>query len=230
MNLESIKAKLSDSEFAELTSYVTTLTNQKEEARKESIEGRKTLKAEVEKLRHVKETLFDKLGLEDDADLDSVQLPTKGAEVEAAKKYERQIKKLTEELTATKESYSGLEKTHRTTLLEAQLSKAIAGHQFVDNDLVTDFVKARVQFEDGALVYRDGDKSLSIDEGIKLLATTKPHLLKAQGSSGSGFNTTSTTGKVKDFASMTLDERSALYKQSPAAYEAAKNAPKGVTA
>ena len=220
MNLESIKAKLSDSEFASLSDHINGLNERVEKARTESIDGRKSLKAEVEKLRAVKETLYDKLGLPDDADLDSVQLPTKGAEVEAAKKYERTIKKLQEELSTTKDSYTGLEKTHRTTLLDAQLGKAIGQHQFVDNDLVTDYVKSRSVYEDGKLVYRDGDKTLSIDEGIKLLATTKPHLLKAQGSSGSGFNPNATSGKAKDFKDMTLTERSAIYKADPTAYQA----------
>jgi len=222
MNIESLKSKLSESEFAELNTYVSTLQGQKEEARKESIEGRKSLKAEVAKLTAIKSTLYDKLGLDDDANLDEVVIPTKGAELEATKKYERQLKKMQDDLKASQDSYAGLEKTHRSTLLDAQLGKAISQHQFIDNDLVSEFVKSRVVFEDGNVLYKDGDKSLTLDEGVKLIATTKPNLLKAQGNSGSGFNPNGSAGKVKDFKSMTLTEKNALYKENPKAYEAAK--------
>lgn len=222
MNLESLKTKLSESEFQELSTYVTTLVGQKDEARKESIEGRKSLKAEVAKLTAIKGTLYDKLGLDDDADLDTLVVPTKGAELEATKKYERQLKKMQDDLKASQDAFSGLEKNHRSTLLDAQLTKAIGQHQFIDNDLVSEFIKSRVVYEDDKLFYKDGDKTLSLDEGVKLIATTKPALLKAQGNSGSGFNPNGSAGKIKDFNSMTLTEKNALYKENPKAYEAAK--------
>ena len=224
MNLESLKSKLSESEYAELTSYVTTLVGQKDEARKESIEGRKSLKAEVEKLRGVKEKLFDKLGIDEDADLETVEVPTKQASIEATKQYEQKLKRMEKDLLTAKETYSALEGKHRSTLLDATLSKALSGHDFVDSELVTEYVKGRIKFEGEDFVFSDGDKSLSLVEGVKLLATTKPHLLKSQGTSGSGFNPNATAGKVKDFKSMTLTEKSELYKSNPEAYNTLKAA------
>lgn len=224
MDITTIKEKLSEEEFTSLSTHIKTLTEQRDFAKTESITNRKTQKAEIDALRTLKNKLFDKLGLADDADIDALELPTKEAGVEQAKKYERQIKQLTDTLNATKEQFTTLEKTHRTTVLEAQLSKSLGSHQFIDNELVSEYVKSRLQFEDGTISYKEGDKLLSLDEGIRLLATTKPHLVKAQGTGGSGFNPKGSTGKGKDFKTMTLDERGDLYKQSPAEYKALKEA------
>jgi hypothetical protein len=225
MDLSKYKEALGEEAFAALSKYVVSLEGQRDEARQESIAGRKSLKSEVEALRKVKNTLYDKLGLDDDADLDAVVLPTKGAEVEAKAQYERQIKKLQTELATTQESYKGLESKHRGSLTDAALQKAIAAHQFVDNDLVTEFAKGRIKFsDDGELTYVEGDKVLSVEEGVKLIASTKPHLLKAQGSGGSGFNPNAKSGQTKAFNEMTLKEKSELYTKDPTAYKAAQAA------
>lgn len=217
MNLEALKAKLDEAEFTQLTEHVTALTNQRDEARAESITGRKSLKAEVEDLRGLKAKLFDRLGIESADEIDA--LPDAKGQADAAKQFETKLKRMATELETTKGAYTTLEGKHRGTLLEAQLQKALAGHEFVDRDLVGEFVKARVKFEDDSFVYAEGDKVISLEEGVKLLASTKPHLLKAQGTGGSGFNPTSTSGKVKAFNEMSLTERTDLYKTNRPLYD-----------
>ena len=225
MNLEPLKEKLGEDSFNSLQKYVTDLIEAKETARKESIEGRKNLKAEVADLRALKNKFYDKLGLADDADIDELVLPTKDASVEQQKQFERQIKKLTTDLQAAQDNYKALEGKHRTSLLDATLQKALAGHEFVDAELVAEFAKGRIRFTDeGELNYVDGDKALSVEEGIKLIASSKPHLLKAQGAGGSGFNPNANAGKVPDFKSMSLDEKMALAKTNKAQYDQMKAA------
>jgi hypothetical protein len=219
MDLSKYKDQLGEGGFEELTKYVQTLISQKEEARQESINGRKSLKDQVIKLTAIKDTLFDKLGVSDEDDINSIQIPTKDSAVEVSKQYEKRIKKLEADLKVSQESYTGLEGKYRGSLTEAALRKALSAHDFVDQDLVADFVKQRVKFEEDQLYYVDGDTSLSIDEGVKLLATSKPHLLKAQGTGGSGFNANTNSGKTKSFKEMNLPERNALYKENKELYK-----------
>ena len=219
MELTKYKEALGEEAFSQLQEYVQTLINQKEEARQESITGRKSLKAEVTQLRELKEKLYDKLGLDEDANIDELQIPTKGSELEATKQFERKLKKLEQDLKERNEAYQALDSKYQGTLTQAALQKAISGHDFVDQDLVSEYVKARIKVEEGELVYVDGDKVMSVDEGVKLIAQTKPHMLRAQGQGGSGFNPTSTSGKVKSLKEMTLTERMELARTDMAAYQ-----------
>lgn len=223
MELSALKETLGEVKFTELQSYVTTLENQRNEARHESIAGRKALKSEVETLRTVKSKLFDKLGIEsDDIDLDSLVIPTKGAELEAAKQFERRAKKLETELQTLRETNTQLDSKYRGTLTDAALAKTLAGFEFVDRDLVTDYVKSRIKMEGDEIVYQEGDKQLSLAEGIKYLTTTKPHLLKSVGASGSGFNPNVSSSTAKSFKQMNLTERAQLFKTNPQVYQQMK--------
>lgn len=222
MDLAKYKEQLGEAGFNELTDYVQTLQNQKEEARKESISGRQALKSEVEQLRTLKADLFERLGIENVEEL--ATLPDAKGQAEAQKQYEARIKRLEKELKASQDGYAGLEGKHKATLLDAQLTKAISAHEFVDTELVTDYIKSRVKFDDGEIHFIEGDKTLSLTEGVQLLAQTKPHLIKAQGTSGSGFNPNATSGKTKSFNEMSLDERQDVYRASPEQYKALKDA------
>jgi hypothetical protein len=221
MDISKYKEALG-TDFEAVQTYVNALIAQKDEARAESISGRKTLKAEVENLRKVKEVLFDKLGLDDDADLDSVSIPTKGQELEANKQAERRLKKLETELAAEREARTALDGKYKGTLTEAALARAISKHEFVDNDLVMEYVKGRIKFEGDELVYVDGDKTLSVEDGVGLVAKTKPHLLKAQGIGGSGYNPTATQGKTKALKDMSLTEQMNLAKTNKPLYDQLK--------
>ncbi len=184
MNLDALKDKLGDETFAELKKYVEDLTGQRDAARQESVDGRKKLKAEVEQLRAVKAQLFEKLGIDDDADIDT--LPEIKGQAEAVKQVEAKLKRLEREKAEALTRADEVDAKWRSSRLDAALSKALAEHEFIDRDLVGSFVANGVQFEDDQIMYKAGEKLVPLEEGVKLLAQTKPSWLKATGARGSG--------------------------------------------
>ncbi|HRF88774.1 MAG TPA: hypothetical protein PK244_09300, partial [Pseudomonadales bacterium] len=96
MDIEQLKEKIGDESFSELSGHIADLTGQRDAARAESISGRKALKAEVETLRNTRAKLFERLGLDDDADIDA--LPDAKGQAEAAKQYEQKLKRIEREL------------------------------------------------------------------------------------------------------------------------------------
>lgn len=184
MNLESLKEKLGDETFAQLKTYVDDITGQRDAARAESIDGRKKLKTEVETLRAVKATLFEKLGLDEDADVND--LPEVKGQAEAQKQFEQRVKKLERDLAAATAAKGEVEGKYRGSRLDAALGRALSAHDFIDAELVSNYIGGKVQWEDDQPMVKEGDKLLSLEDGVKLIAQTKPHLLKAKGQGGSG--------------------------------------------
>ena len=185
MNLETIKAKLTEGEFKALSDHVADLTGQRDAARQESIDGRKKLRTEVETLRGIKTKLFEKLGLDDDADLDN--LPEPKGQAEAVKQVEAKLKRLERDLADAIKAKGEVESKFQTSRRDAALAKALSAHEFIDSDLVGNYAASRIRFEGDSLLFEIEDgKLVPIEDGIKHLAAVKPHLLKAKGAGGSG--------------------------------------------
>lgn len=186
MKLETLKDKLGD-EYAGLESYVNDLIGQRDAARKESQEGRKALKAKVESLEALKTRLFEKLGLDVEEDIDA--LPDARGQAEAVKQFETRVKRLETELKTKTETLATLETKHRAARLDAALGQALGGHEFVDREVVEDYLRRRVEWQDDQMSYKtDQGALIPLAEGVTLLAQTKPHLLKTPGARGSGYN------------------------------------------
>lgn len=186
MNLESLKDKLG-ADYAGLESYVNDLVGQRDAARKESLEGRKTLKAKVESLEALRTRLFEKLGLGVEEDIDA--LPDAKGQAEAVKQFETRVKRLESELKTKAEALTALDAKHRAARLDAALSQALGGHEFIDREVVEDYLRRRVDWQDDQMLYKSEKGDLiPLAEGVTLLAQTKPHLLKSPGARGSGYN------------------------------------------
>ena len=186
MNLEPLKDKLG-ADFAGLESYVNDLIGQRDAARKESQEGRKALKARLETLEALKTRLFEKLGLDVEEDIDA--LPDAKGQAEAVKQFETRVKRLESELKTKADALATLETKHRAARLDSELSKALGGHDFIDREVVEDYLRRRVDWQDDQMLYKSEKGDLiPLAEGVTLLAQTKPHLLKTPGARGSGYN------------------------------------------
>lgn len=185
MNLEDLKPLLGE-KYDALAAYVESLLGQRDAARKESIDGRKALKAENEALRGVKAKLFEKLGLDDDSELDA--LPDAKGQADAMKQFESRVKRLEKDLAETTKQRDESHQRYRQSLAERELQKALSAHSFVDQELVEDYIKSRLTFDDDKPMYRHGETPMSLDEGVKLLLKEKPHLLKQVPAGGSGWN------------------------------------------
>lgn len=186
MDIEALKTKLEDETFSQLQAHIADLTGQRDAARNESIQGRKALKARVAELEGLQAKVFERLGIDTAEELDT--LPDARGQAEAMKQVEVKLKRLEREAADRAKAFDELNTKHRSAIQQATLQKALSAHQFIDADLVSSYLNQRVVWEEDQPFYRaDDNKLLPLDEGVKLLATTKPHLLKAQGVGGSGY-------------------------------------------
>ena len=185
MDIEQLKEALGDEKFAALKTYVDDLTGQRDAARNESITGRKGLKAKLDEMTAAQARLMEKLGVDSLEDLDS--LPDAKGQAEAVKQFEARMKKLErekEELAASKHEIDG---KYRDSLKRSVIADAMGGHEFVARDLVETYVAQRLAWDGDELVFKaDGDKALSVKDGVAGLVKSRPELLKPTGTGGAG--------------------------------------------
>ena len=188
-DLDTLKDKLDGATLDKLRSHVDELSTRAEtaeekarKASKESIEGRKTLKAERDKA-------FEKLGITEADELDT--LPDAKGQGEATKQLEAQVKKLTRELGEATAARDTLGSEVKGMKHSAQLSEAIQGHKFKNPADVAVLLKGRVVEEGEELRFKTDDgKTVSLKEGAAWFAKTRPDYVEAseEGGEGSGFN------------------------------------------
>lgn len=204
MNLESLKEPLG-ARFAEVEQYVNSLIEQRDAARKESQTGRQGLKAKVETAEANLARLMEKLGIETLDELDALP-PAKG-QAEALKQFEARVKRLETELKTKSEALTALNAKHRTARLDSEIGKALGGHEFIDREVVEDYLRHRVDWQDDQMFYKsDKGDLIPLAEGVTLLAQTKPHLLKTPGARGSGYNPNPQQGQARAALSRTAFE------------------------
>ena len=217
MDIENLKSKLDDSEFDALNNYVSDLVGQRDQARQESINGRKGLKSELESLKSLKSRMFEKLGILDEEELET--LPDSKGQAEAFKQFESKMKRLERDLQDKDKALSDLSGLYRMEKQNSILSKSISGFDWSEPDVVTSFISSRITWEEDQPFYKaDEGKLVSLEEGVKLLATTKPGLLKSRGAGGSGYVATS-SGAVKNpwsKESFNLTEQGKVLRENPA--------------
>ena len=191
MKLAVLQDKLDDATFTELTTYVDELIGQRDAAKKESIDGRKNLKAELEQLRGLKTKLFDKLGIDDEADIDT--LPDAKGQAEAKLQYETKIKRLERELNDKSQAYAGLEAKHKDNLKQVAINQALRGQEWVDAEIAETLLNTRVEWDGDEVFYKTDKGMVPLADGVRLLTEQKPHLLKAAGTAGSGHRASGAT-------------------------------------
>ncbi len=192
MDITKLRGKLDDATFDELSKFVTGLTEARDAARKESIDGRKAKDATIKDLKAWQEKAVEKLGLESPEGIEDLNIQ---GQAEATKQFEAKFRKLERDLdTATKER-DALFAKNREASKESILSKALGAHEFVDRDVVASYISARLEWDGEELNYKgDGGKILSVTDGVAELVKTKPSLLKAQGEQGAGVPNNGTGG------------------------------------
>lgn len=208
MDIENLKTKLDEAEFDSLTQHIAALTEKADKAVSESINGRKTIKAENERLKTLNAQIMDKLGISDAEELDA--LPDLKGQADTAKQFEAKVKRLERELAERSEMLQKVSDARRADQQSALLAKAMQAHDWNDSEVVENFISSRITWEDEQPFYKLTDGSLkSLDEGVTLLANEKPALLKSRGAGGSGYSKNATGGPDGQ-PSQTLDV-SAIY-------------------
>lgn len=187
MELDGLKGKtLDDESFAKLRDYVADLVGQRDQARRESIDGRKSLKARAEAAEARASALEDWAGIDAGADL--AELPAPKGNADAVKQFEAKLKRAErerDEATRTRDEALQLRAAERR---QAAIAQAAAKHNFIDVEDAQALIGSRLQVEGDEILFKaDGGKLVPLDEGAAWLAKAKPHLVRPQGGTGSGY-------------------------------------------
>lgn len=218
MNLDSLKDKIGDETFAELKGYVDSLVGQRDEARQESISGRKGLKEKLAKLEADQAQLMEKLGIDSLEDIEN--LPNPKGMAEATQQYEVKLKRMQRELQEAVQQREEVGKKWKDSLQKAAMSEALASHEFIAKDVVETYVRNQLTWEGDELLFKTSDgKLVPIGDGVAAIAKSRPELLKPQGTGGAGVRATN-TGSVgaktmtrAEFEAMPPNQKVELAKQ-----------------
>lgn len=185
MDISEFKEALGDEAFAKLEGHVNELISQRDQARNESISGRKTMKQELETLKTERAQLMEKLGVESFDDIE--ELADAPGQAEAAKQFESKIKRLERELSERDEKLQAADKRFRDSQRQIHVSQALQKHEFIAPDLVESHLGSRLEWEGDDLFYKTDDgKLVSVADGVAELAKARPELLKPSGARGAG--------------------------------------------
>lgn len=185
MDISTLKEKLGDETFAKLESHVNDLIGQRDAARRESIDGRKTLKKDRDDAIAERDEALEWAGV------DSIQAlrekPGPKGLAEASQQVEAKLKKMQRDLDSAVQQRDDALGKFRGSLQKASIAEALAGHEFVDREVVESFVSQRLKWEGDELLFTSGDgKLIPVKDGVAEIAKTRPQLLKASGTGGAG--------------------------------------------
>ena len=190
-DLKTLKDKIDATLFAEIESAFNELSGQRDAARAESINGRKTMKTENEKFKADLAQALEKLGI-DSAD-DLATLPDSKGQADALKQYEVQLRRSQRERDEAKLALTDIQGTVTASRREAAIAQAIASQPFQDAELARDYITARIRQEGDEFLFDVGaagaSKLVPVTDGAAWVAATKPLLMPApgNGATGSGF-------------------------------------------
>lgn len=216
MKIDDLKEKLGDETFNELKGYIDDLVGQRDAAREESIKGRKGLKAQVAELQALKTKLFDKLGIDEEDDIDD--LPDAKGQADALKQYETKLKRLEREATEKAKALEDLQSVRRKDLQQIAVGKALRGQEFNDPEVAELLIASKVEWDGDDIFYKTDKGLVPLEDGVKLLTEQKPHLLKSAGKAGSGHRQPGGAGGQKNpFSkeSLNLTEQARLVRENP---------------
>lgn len=185
MDISALKETLGDEKYAELEGYVEQLIGQRDHAKNESINSRKTLKDKVQTLESERAQLLEKLGVDSFDEVEEIA-DGKGA-ADAVRQFESKLKRLERDLADKDQALSAAETKYRESQRKIAVSAALQKHEFVAPDVVESFLGPRLVWEGDELFYRaDGDKLMPVADGVSELAKARPELLKPAGAGGAG--------------------------------------------
>ena len=185
MDISKLKDKLGDETFAELERHIGDLTGQRDTARTESINGRKTLKAERDAAQALAAKALEKLGVDSADDLDT--LPDAKGQGEALKQFDTKLKRAERERDEARQAAETASGKYRGSLQRAAVAEALGGHEFVARDVVETYIGQRLVWEGEDLMFKtDAGSLVSVKDGVAGVAKARPELLKPSGTGGAG--------------------------------------------
>ena len=184
MDIEQLKDKLTDEEFAAITAHLADTEGKLKNVRKKADE----YAARLRDADALSARMMERLGIASADELDN--LPDISKQADAAKQTEARLKRLENELSAANKDRDRLMGEIRASRERATLAEALAGHDLIDADIVSSFVAQRLQWEGDELFYRSDDGAqISVKDGVSGLLKARPSLLKTPQARGSGVKT-----------------------------------------
>lgn len=185
-DLDTLKDKLTPEQFAGLKAHVDDLAGQRDAARAESIDGRKKLKAERDAAVARVAALEDWAGIDAGADL--AELPAPKGQAEASKQFEAKLKRAERERDDAFKARDELTTQMTQARRQTAIAQAVAAGGFHDAEAAELLIARSVEQQDDAFMFKTREgKLIPLADGAKLVATEKPHLVKAPQGTGSGW-------------------------------------------
>lgn len=184
-DLDTLKDKLPGETLEKLRSYVEDLSTRAEtaedkarKAAKESIEGRKTLKAE-------RDAAFERLGVSTMDELEA--LPDPKGQADAVRQIEARLKKAERERDEAIQSRDALTGEVKGMKRSSALSEAIQAHKFKNPADVQVLLERRLVEDGDELRFKTDDgKLVPLKDGAAWFAQTRPDYVQASEGSGHG--------------------------------------------
>ena len=184
MDIEKLKAVLG-ADFDELASHVAALTEQRDKARSESINGRQKLKDDLAAKTDLLNKVLEKAGVETFEEFDA--LPPGRATAEANKVLELQAKRYKSQFEDASTKLGEVEGRWKGERLTSALNNVVTSHKFIDAETAIALLRPRAEFVGDDVMYKtDAGDLVPIAEAAAGIAKTKPFLVQASGFSGSG--------------------------------------------
>ncbi len=194
MDIDTLKEHLPDETFEQVAKAFNDLIGQRDQARSESISGRKTLKETNAKLENEVQMFREVLGVESPD-----ELADKNVGVDQSQQYEAKLKKYARDLETVQEQLNSALTARRQTEAKLQLSSALNEHDWVDKDVVESYVANSVIWEGDELYYKATDGNImSVADGVATLAKSRPQLLQPTGAGGAGVRSSNARGIAED--------------------------------
>ncbi len=145
------------------------------------------LNKNFESVSQVKEDLEGKLANFDDA--------IKKAKDEGKSELVKELETQKSQMQELQNNLNAIQEQNRALKIETALNSGLGKYDVVDAELVSTYIKGLVELDGENLKYKDGQNSLALEDGLKKFFEDKPHLLKSQGSGGSGANGGNNSGE-----------------------------------
>lgn len=122
---------------------------------------------------------------------------------------QQQIKELTDKYTASEKKAAAEREKRIQTSITSQLTKALADGKAIKPDMLTNLLIQNVQAkDDDSLVYKDGDKEVSIADGVKSWLAANEWAVRNDSSGGAGSGAPGNGGTVKRYTNEELSKMS----------------------
>lgn len=208
-----------DAETAkQLTDEATQIDGKLKSARDESIDRRnklKEVKSELDDTKTKYTTVLEQLGLDADEDIDMNDIAEKArGKTQADAQKDVQIKRLEKELEKVTSERDGFKTENLNNKRKVALSKAMQKHEWIDSEIVEAHFAGKIEVTEDGVYMKDGQ---TLEDGIAKFAADKPHLIKAQGQGGSGYEDSKGGKVVNPWSKETrnLTEQGRLFRENP---------------